>query len=229
MPASGQVVSKKRKFVADGVFRAELDEFLRRELGEDGYAGVEVRDTPMRTEIVIRATRTQNVLGEKGRRIRELTTAVQKRFKFDDGAIELFAERVPNRGLCAQAQCESIRFKLEGGLAVRRAANGVVRVGMEAGAKVCEVVIGGKMTGARAKVMKFMSGYLKVAGHAKKEYVQTAVRHVLLRSGVIGIKVRIMLGHDPTGMNGPRTPLPDQVVIVEPKADENQAGPNLST
>ena len=98
MPASGQVVSKKRKFVADGVFRAELDEFLRRELGEDGYAGVEVRDTPMRTEIVIRATRTQNVLGEKGRRIRELTTAVQKRFKFAEGSIELFAERVPNRG-----------------------------------------------------------------------------------------------------------------------------------
>jgi hypothetical protein len=30
---------------------------------EDGYAGVEVRVTPMRTEIIIRATRTQNVLG----------------------------------------------------------------------------------------------------------------------------------------------------------------------
>ena len=39
MPAFQQQVSKKRKFVADGVFRAELDEFLRRELGEDGYAG----------------------------------------------------------------------------------------------------------------------------------------------------------------------------------------------
>ena len=43
----------------------------------------------MRMEIVIRATRTQNVLGEKGRRIRELTSAVQKRFKFTDGSIEL--------------------------------------------------------------------------------------------------------------------------------------------
>ena len=43
-------------------------------------SGVEVRVTPMRTEIIIRATRTQNVLGEKGRRIRELTSLVQKRF-----------------------------------------------------------------------------------------------------------------------------------------------------
>ena len=66
-------ISKKRKFVADGVFKAELNEFLTRELAEDGYSGVEVRVTPTRTEIIIMATRTQNVLGEKGRRIRELT------------------------------------------------------------------------------------------------------------------------------------------------------------
>lgn len=36
---------------------------LTRELAEDGYSGVEVRVTPVRTEIIIRATRTQNVLG----------------------------------------------------------------------------------------------------------------------------------------------------------------------
>ena len=63
------------QFVADGVFKAELNEFLTRELAEDGYSGVEVRVTPTRTEIIIMATRTQNVLGEKGRRIRELVMA----------------------------------------------------------------------------------------------------------------------------------------------------------
>lgn len=52
-----------QQFVADGVFFAELNEVLTRELAEDGYSGVEVRVTPMRTEIIIRATRTQNVLG----------------------------------------------------------------------------------------------------------------------------------------------------------------------
>jgi len=46
------------------VFYAELNELLTRELAEDGYSGVDVRQTPMRTEIIIRATRTQNVLGE---------------------------------------------------------------------------------------------------------------------------------------------------------------------
>lgn len=46
------------------MFYAELNELLNRELAEDGYSGVEVRVTPMRTEIIIRATRTQSVLGE---------------------------------------------------------------------------------------------------------------------------------------------------------------------
>lgn len=51
------------QFVADGVFYAELNELFTRELAEHGYSGVEVRVTPLRTEIIIRATRTQNVLG----------------------------------------------------------------------------------------------------------------------------------------------------------------------
>ena len=77
------------QFVADGVFKAELNSFLSKELAEDGYSGVEVRVTPTRTEIIIRATRTINVLGEKGRRIRELTSVVQKRFSFPEGTVEV--------------------------------------------------------------------------------------------------------------------------------------------
>lgn len=36
-------------------------------------------------------------------------------------------------------------------------------------------------------------------------------------AGVIGIQVKIMLPHDPTGKSGPRKPLPDNVQIMEPK------------
>lgn len=64
--ASQAQISKKRKFVADGVFYAELNEFLQRTLAEDGYAGVEVRVTPIRTEIIIRATRTREVVAGEG-------------------------------------------------------------------------------------------------------------------------------------------------------------------
>lgn len=106
--------------MSDGVFKAELNEFLTRELAEEGYSGVEVRVTPNKTEIIIMATRTQSVLGDKGRRIRELTSVVQKRFNFKPQTLDLYAEKVATRGLCAIAQAESLRYKLIGGLAVRR-------------------------------------------------------------------------------------------------------------
>lgn len=147
------------QFVADGVFAAELNEFFTRELSEEGYSGCEVRVTHTRTEIIIRATHTQEVLGEKGRRIRELTALVQKRFRFPEGSLELYAEKVQNRGLHAVAQCESLRYKLLSGLAVRRAAYGVLRFVMESGAKGCEVIVSGKLRAARAKSMKFTDGF----------------------------------------------------------------------
>ncbi|KAG6548555.1 hypothetical protein Mapa_010043 [Marchantia paleacea] len=216
-------MSKKRKFVADGVFFAELNEVLTRELAEDGYSGVEVRVTPMRTEIIIRATRTQNVLGEKGRRIRELTSVVQKRFNFPENTVELYAEKVNSRGLCAIAQAESLRYKLLGGLAVRRACYGVLRFIMESGAKGCEVIVSGKLRAQRAKSMKFKDGYMISSGSPVNEYIDSAVRHVLLRQGVLGIKVKIMLDWDPKGKQGPMTPLPDMVTIHTPKEEEEFA------
>lgn len=75
----------------------------------------------------------QKTIGEKGRRIRELTSLVQKRFNFAEDTVELYAERVQNRALCAIAMAESLRYKLLGGLPVRRACSGVLRYVMENG------------------------------------------------------------------------------------------------
>jgi len=212
-------ISKKRKFIADGVFFAELNELLARELAEEGYSGVEVRVTPTRTEIIIRATRTKDVLGEKGQRIRELTSVVQKRFNFPDGTVELYAERVVNRALCAIAQAESLKYKLLGGLAVRRACYGVLRFIMENKAKGCEIVVSGKLRAQRAKSMKFRDGYMLRAGQPATDFVDTAVRHVLLRQGVLGVKVSILLPWDPSIKGAVTKPLPDVVVVHDPKPE----------
>eukprot|EP01039_Chlorochromonas_danica_P002455 gene2455-2690_t len=211
------VISKKRKFVADGVFYSELNELFSRQLAADGYAGLEVRVTATRTEIIIKATRTQDVLGEKGQRIRELTSLVQKRFRFQEGAVEIFAERVANRGLNAQTQAESLKYKLLGGLAVRRACYGVLRFVMESGAKGAEVSVSGKVRGQRAKGQKFSDGYMIKTGQAHNDYVETAVRHVMMRQGILGVKVSIMLPHDPKGIVGPKTLLSDVITILDPK------------
>jgi len=189
-------------------------------LAEDGFSGCEVRVTPSRTEVIIRATRTKNVLGDKGKRIRELTSVVQKRWGFKEGSIELYAERVLNRGLSAQAQCESLKYKLLHGLAVRRACYGVVRFVMESEAKGVEILVSGKLRSQRAKTVKFRDGYMKKSGTAAKTYVDHARRHVLLKSGILGLQVKIMLPHDPTGRKGPRKPLPDVIKVLKPKKED---------
>lgn len=86
-------IAKKRKVVLDGLFYAELNAFLEAELGSCGYSGCEVRRTPVRTEIIIKATKSQEVLGEKGRRIRELTQLVQRRFHLPENGVSMFVER----------------------------------------------------------------------------------------------------------------------------------------
>ncbi|XP_074803278.1 small ribosomal subunit protein uS3-like [Natator depressus] len=90
---------------------------------------------------------------------------------------------------------------------------------MESGAKGCEVVVSGKLRGQRAKSMKFVNGLMIHSGDPVNYDVNTAVCLVLLRQGVLGIKVKIVLPWDPSGKTGPKKPLPDHVSIVEPKEE----------
>ncbi|VFV35461.1 40s ribosomal protein s3, partial [Lynx pardinus] len=67
-------------------------------LAEDGDSWVGVRVTSTRTEIIILANRTQDVLGEKDLWIQELTAVVRQRFGFPVEflcGVELYAERWP--------------------------------------------------------------------------------------------------------------------------------------
>lgn len=96
---------------------------------------------------------------------------------------------------------------------------------MESGAKGCEVVVSGKLRAARAKSMKFTDGFMIHSGQPAKDFIDSATRHVLLRQGVLGIKVKIMRGSDPEGKSGPQKALPDSVTIIEPKEEQSIVQP----
>mmetsp|Transcript_79967 Transcript_79967/g.162790 ORF Transcript_79967/g.162790 Transcript_79967/m.162790 type:complete len:264 (+) Transcript_79967:84-875(+) len=228
MPSNNKYFSTtwnaKRSVVADGMFYAELNALFAKELAEQGYATCQVRQSGTRTEIIIHATNVNDVLGEDKHRIAELTRVVERRFGFTPGigAVELYVEKVRNRGLCAQAQAESLRYKLLQGLQVRRACYGVMRYVMESGAKGCEVVVSGKLRAQRAKVMKFKDGYMIKTGQVCDHYIVTAVRNVMMRQGVLGVKVSIMLPYEPNpeeNRGGCLVPLSDVITVKEPKAD----------
>ncbi len=61
--------------------------------------------------------------------------------------------------------------------------------------------------------------YMIKSGRAKEEYVDRAVRHILMRQGVLGVTVSIMLDHDPSGKEGPKAPLSDVITILDLKEE----------
>ncbi|KAJ1078046.1 hypothetical protein K5549_011373 [Capra hircus] len=158
-------ISNVERFVTDSIFKAGLNGFHIQQLSEDDYF------TPTRTEIIILATRMQNVLGEKGQQICKLTAVVQKRFGFPEGILRTIA------------QAESLLYSLLEELTVQR--------------RVCYDVLHimkpvrsqyRKFWGHRAKSTKFVDGL--IIQDPVKYHGDIAVCHVLLRQGVLGIKVK---------------------------------------
>ncbi|XP_035878045.1 40S ribosomal protein S3-like [Phyllostomus discolor] len=130
----------------------------------------------------------------------ELTAVVQKRFGFLRASEGFSVSQTPRRPCCMEgllwhAEC----------------------CGMESGAKGYEVVVSRKLCGQRAKSMEFVDGLMTHSEDPINCPVDTAVHHVLLRWGVLGITVKIVLPWDPSGKMGPKKPLPDHVSTVEPK------------
>ena len=121
-----------------------MHSFLSRALASAGYAGIEIRVTPVRTEIRIKAAKATEVVGERGRKIRELTSMVQKRFGYPQDAVELNVEQLNIKSLSASIQAENCKYKLLNKVPVRLAANSIIKTVMR-DARGCEVQISGKL------------------------------------------------------------------------------------
>ena len=211
-------MSKKRKFVADGVFNAEIHEFFSRHLTTAGYSGLIVKRTSDKVIVMIKVVNRKEAVGENGHKGNELQALIEKRFNLPTGSVQLKFDTIAQKSLSASAQAEFLKSKLMQGAAVRSAAMTVIRSVMRnRGVKGCSVFISGKMRQQRAKRMKYKSGYLISTGAPKEEFIDSAVRHIFFKQGIMGVQVKIMLPVDESGKNGPRHELPDKIVIRVPK------------
>lgn len=196
----------ERKFIAENIKKMQVKEFLEKELGRAGVGGIDIQRTPLGTRVVVYAQRPGLVIGRKGASIKKLTTELKTKYGIDNPQIEVNELEVPE--LNAQVMAESIASSLERGIHFRRAAYSALRKIMEAGARGVEIEISGKLTGERAKCVKFLSGYLKHCGEPAILYVQHGLAEAAPKPGIIGVKVKIM----PPGIR-----LPDEVLFREEK------------
>merc|ERR1712166_1727333 len=90
----------------------------------------------------------------------------------------------------------------------------------------CEILVSGKIRGQRAKAQKYASGYQISTGQPKRDFIDVAVRHVNMRQGVLGLKVKIMMSLEKKVGN--RTiVMSDFIKIHEPKEDDQSIVPGV--
>ncbi len=210
----------------DGLFKAELHTFFMLALTDSGYSGFDLFVTYSRQDIVIKVTNNKALTDNNSRKIHELEAMIVKRFDLKPESIQIKFQKLRSKGLCAAGLAESIKTKLLKQIPVRNAVSFAIRQAVEpmgkdraVAAKGCEIIISGKLSQQRAKSMKFKKGYMISSGHAKDVYLETAIRHVFLKQGVMGIKVKIMKDYNPDHAQCAKEPLPDFVNFLEVKKE----------
>ena len=196
----------ERKFIAEGARRARVEKHLVKELKRAGYGGMDLQRTPLGTQVTIYAEKPGIVIGKGGKVVRQLTQDLANDFGVESPQIEV--QQVPNPSFNAQIMAERLANALERGWYFRKAGSSIIRRVMESGALGCEVIIAGKLTGARARVQKFTEGYIKHSGEPVNTIVEKGFAVAIKKLGVIGVQVRII---------PPDSKLPDHFEMIVPK------------
>lgn len=199
-------MSAIKYFIEQGTRKLTIDEFLNRELNAAGYGGVEIRKMPMRTEVVIQASRPGVVIGRRGVKIRELTYILENEFGIENVQVEV--AEIENPWLNAQVMASRLARQLERGVRFRRMAYWILRRVMRAGALGCEIIVKGKLSSRRARYQKFKQGIIAKTGEPALKFVDESDDKAILKPGIIGIKVRIMR---------PDAKLPGIITVKKPK------------
>jgi len=197
-------MADEQQFIHDGIQRTKIDEFFHDELARAGYGGMDVAKTPMGTQIVLKAEKPGMVIGKGGKNIREVTSELEERFDLDDPQIDV--QEVDEPDLNAQIVADRLANALERGWYFRKAGHTTIDRIMDAGALGAEIVLSGKVTGARSRVEKFNRGYIKHNGEPAEEIVDRGTGVAVMKLGTIGVQVRII---------PPDAELPDDFEVYE--------------
>ena len=183
-------MADEHQFIENGLQRSQIDEFFAEELGRAGYGGMDVAKTPMGTQIVLKAEKPGMVIGKGGKNIRKVTRELEERFNLDDPQIDV--QEVDEPDLNARIVADRLANALERGWYFRKAGHTTIDRIMDAGALGAEIVLSGKVTGARSRVEKFNRGYIKHNGEPAQEIVDEGQGVAVMKLGTIGVTVKII-------------------------------------
>src|SRR3989338_8151736 len=204
-----------KKIVAQKIKEFQIQEFIKDNLKQVGLSSSRLQMTPMGEKVVVNAARQGLIVGKKGQSIKRLTNQLKKKFNLENPQIEI--NEIENPNLDAQIIAERISTSMErfGSQRFKAIGHKVLEDVMNACALGIEVVVSGKVPSARAKRWRFYQGYLKKSGDIAISGVRKAYSTAELKSGTVGIQLRIM----------PPIELPDRIKIrTAEESEQKEAG-----
>ena len=182
----------ERQFVAQKIKVFQIEEYISKTLKGVGHSHIKMQRTPLGEKIIIFASRPGLIVGRKGANIKTLTKQLKKRFNLENPQIEI--SEVTDINANAKIVAERISSSLE-----RFGSNrfkGIMHKTMDdclrSGILGIEIILSGKIPSSRARSWRVYGGYLKKCGDIAISQVQLAYSTANLKTGSIGIKVRLM-------------------------------------
>jgi len=203
----------EREFIREKAKHLKIKEFVESKISKNAGAGkIIIEKTPLGEKIIIEAVKPGLIIGRAGKSIAELTESLKKIFKLENPQIEVHEVEVP--ALNAAIVAKKIAADLERFGASRFKAIGyrALQEILKAGAIGAEIRISGRgVPGKKASSWRFYGGYMKKCGGGAISGIDYAQSRADLKSGTIGVKVRIM---------PPTIKLPDRVNVKEIKIEQ---------
>jgi len=208
----------ERDFVEQQKKEYQIQEFIAENLKNAGHSHTKLQRTPLGERIMVFTSKPGLVVGVKGENISRLTRALKSRFKLENPQIEI--SEVKDVNLDPQIVGETIASSLER-FGIKRF-KGVMHKALEsvmsAGALGVEIVIAGKVPSSRARRWRVFGGYLKKCGNIAVTDVRKATVMARLKSGAVGIKVKIM----PNIRRADEIILKEEKEVIEGPAEESE-------
>lgn len=182
----------EKVFVKEGIRESQLEEYLRATFDRAGYSHTETQRTPLGTRIIVFAHRPGLIIGKSGRRIQELTEDIKKRFGMENPLVDV--KEVENPLLDSNIVAKRIGNALEKGINFKKVCNFYLEEVTKSGAIGISIRVAGKLAGSeRSRFQKFRRGFIAHSGDYAEKLVDKGFAIAMLKPGMVGIQVRIMV------------------------------------
>lgn len=209
--------STKARVLKQLMMKFLLNEWLKKKLSEEaslaGFVSADLQVGPIGYKIVIECKNPRVLIGRKGVRKRKLMEDIKEAFGIEIARLDIVSLKTPPE-LNAQIVAEAIARAIERGANPRRIAYFYIQQALEKGALGVEIRIQGRLRRKRSQKLRFALGKILYTGDIAEKFVSRGYARFQLRTGTVGVQVRIVL---PESLEN----LVDNVKIAHPEVSKD--------